>query len=117
MASNPHQWNYLDSRIPVLVVNTIYRRISVYCYITEEISQNCTHLGGLKGIFLSKFVSNHHTSNQSSSSLASASNMSRRSDRLLPIHPNNLNKVIRGEWESISQWLCDVLSSGDVLCV
>ncbi|CAH8858580.1 unnamed protein product [Trichobilharzia szidati] len=42
--------------------------------------------------------------------------MSRRSDRLLPIHPNNLNKVIRGEWESISQWLYDVLSSGDVLC-
>ncbi|CAH8875989.1 unnamed protein product [Trichobilharzia szidati] len=52
-----------------------------------------------------------------SSASPSASNMSRRSDRLLPIHPNNLNKVIRGEWESISQWLCDVLSSGDVLCV
>ncbi|CAH8876021.1 unnamed protein product [Trichobilharzia szidati] len=57
------------------------------------------------------------SSSSLASAAASASNMSRRSDRLLPIHPNNSNEVIRGEWESISQWLCDVLSSGDVLCV
>ncbi|CAH8543398.1 unnamed protein product [Heterobilharzia americana] len=42
--------------------------------------------------------------------------MTRLSDRLLPIHPNNLNKVMHSEWESISQWLYDVLSSGDILC-
>ncbi|CAH8510865.1 unnamed protein product [Schistosoma turkestanicum] len=42
--------------------------------------------------------------------------MHRRSDRLFPIHPNNLNKVIQGEWNIITKWLCDVLSSGDIMC-
>lgn len=42
--------------------------------------------------------------------------MHRRSDRLFPIHPHNLNKVIQDEWNSIMQWLCDVLSSGDIMC-
>ncbi|XP_018645618.1 hypothetical protein Smp_126760 [Schistosoma mansoni] len=42
--------------------------------------------------------------------------MYRRSDRLFPIHPHNLNKVIQDEWNIITQWLCDVLSSGDIMC-
>ncbi|CAH8563144.1 unnamed protein product [Schistosoma curassoni] len=42
--------------------------------------------------------------------------MHRRSDRLFPIHPHNLNKVIQDEWNTIIQWLCDVLSSGDIMC-
>ncbi|VDP35421.1 unnamed protein product [Schistosoma margrebowiei] len=42
--------------------------------------------------------------------------MRRRSDRLFPIHPHNLNKVIHDEWNTIIQWLCDVLSSGDIMC-
>ncbi|VDP77360.1 unnamed protein product [Schistosoma mattheei] len=42
--------------------------------------------------------------------------MHRRSDRLFPIHPHNLDKVIQDEWNTIIQWLCDVLSSGDIMC-
>ncbi|KAK4470525.1 hypothetical protein MN116_005625 [Schistosoma mekongi] len=42
--------------------------------------------------------------------------MHRHSDCLLPIHPHNLNRVIQYEWGTILQWLCDVLSSGDIMC-
>ncbi|CAH8584523.1 unnamed protein product [Schistosoma rodhaini] len=48
--------------------------------------------------------------------LIQSGSMYSRSDCLFPIHPHNLNKVIQDEWNIITQWLCDVLSSGDIMC-